>query len=133
MIDEYKIGYGKPPQHTRFQKGRSGNPKGRPKKRNASFFDIADAVANKKINVYERGHSKKVNLLEAFMNRIFSDAIKGDARAQQLVAGIFTKLEKLGKNMPEFREMGMVTYQRIGKVIVDGKELVFDVGEISKD
>ena|SRR6202035_3656812 len=27
----YKIGYGKPPKHSRFKKGKSGNPKGRPK------------------------------------------------------------------------------------------------------
>ena len=27
----YTVGYGKPPKHTRFPKGRSGNPKGRPK------------------------------------------------------------------------------------------------------
>ena len=27
----YDIGYGKPPEHSRFQKGQSGNPKGRPK------------------------------------------------------------------------------------------------------
>ena len=30
MSGDYKVGYGKPPVHTRFQKGRSGNPGGRP-------------------------------------------------------------------------------------------------------
>ncbi len=30
--DDGKVGYGKPPKHTRFQAGQSGNPKGRPKK-----------------------------------------------------------------------------------------------------
>lgn len=29
--DDYEVGYGRPPRHTRFQPGRSGNPKGRPK------------------------------------------------------------------------------------------------------
>ena len=29
--DDDKVGYGKPPKHTRFQVGKSGNPKGRPK------------------------------------------------------------------------------------------------------
>ena len=27
---DYEIGYGRPPHHSRFQKGRSGNPKSRP-------------------------------------------------------------------------------------------------------
>jgi hypothetical protein len=31
-LDSYEVGYGKPPKQTRFQKGTSGNPSGRPKK-----------------------------------------------------------------------------------------------------
>jgi hypothetical protein len=27
----YSVGYGRPPKHTRFKPGRSGNPKGRPR------------------------------------------------------------------------------------------------------
>ena len=27
----YKVGYGKPPKATQFKKGKSGNPRGRPK------------------------------------------------------------------------------------------------------
>ena len=27
---DYEVGYGKPPRHSRFVKGRSGNPRGRP-------------------------------------------------------------------------------------------------------
>ena len=32
MPDNYEVGYGKPPKDTQFQKGVSGNPRGRPKK-----------------------------------------------------------------------------------------------------
>ncbi len=31
MSDDYEVGYKKPPKHTQFEKGRSGNPAGRPK------------------------------------------------------------------------------------------------------
>ena len=31
MSEGYEVGYKKPPKHTRFQKGQSGNPNGRPK------------------------------------------------------------------------------------------------------
>ena len=34
---EYAIGYGKPPLHTRFAKGTSGSPKGRPKNRSKAL------------------------------------------------------------------------------------------------
>ena len=30
-VGPYEVGYGKPPKHSQFQKGKSGNPKGRPK------------------------------------------------------------------------------------------------------
>jgi hypothetical protein len=29
--DDYEVGYGKPPEHAKFKKGKSGNPRGRPK------------------------------------------------------------------------------------------------------
>src|SRR5205823_6157875 len=31
-LPEYQVGYRKPPQHSRFKNGQSGNPKGRPKR-----------------------------------------------------------------------------------------------------
>jgi len=30
-MSEYKIGYGKPPKSSQFKRGKSGNPKGRPR------------------------------------------------------------------------------------------------------
>jgi hypothetical protein len=48
VTDRYEVGYGKPPQNTRFKKGMSGNPKGRPK-RTASAKQSFHEVFAKKI------------------------------------------------------------------------------------
>lgn len=41
MSDDHKVGYAKPPKSTRWQKGESGNPKGRPKSKSEMVMDAA--------------------------------------------------------------------------------------------
>lgn len=108
MTEQYEVGYGKPPQHTQFQKGKSGNPKGRPKKEPTTFLDIADYVGNKRVTIYERGRRKKIGLVEASLNKLFADALKGEPYAMRLVVDLFTKHTKLRKDMNDVFMRGLM-------------------------
>jgi hypothetical protein len=44
MSNEKKIGYASPPAQTRWQKGQSGNPKGRPKSKSEMVQDAASIL-----------------------------------------------------------------------------------------
>jgi hypothetical protein len=78
-----EVGYRKPPKATRFQKGTSGNPSGRPKKV-AQLLDpglILEAIDNEEIVVLDNGKRKPMRKAEIEFRQQFTKAIKGDLKA----------------------------------------------------
>jgi hypothetical protein len=81
---DYVVGYGKPPLHTRFQKGRSGNPKGRPRgKKNMST--LLSAALDASIIVVENGRRKKITKREAIVTQLVNKSASADLKATQIV------------------------------------------------
>jgi Family of unknown function (DUF5681) len=56
-----EVGYGKPPKHSRFKTGISGNPRGRPKRRPTAAGEIINNVLNAVTEYREGGPNKKDN------------------------------------------------------------------------
>ncbi len=79
---EYEVGYAKPPEHTRFKKGQSGNPAGRPKG-SLSLTVALNKALNEKITVTEHGRFKQMSKLDAAVKGMINRAVKGDAKACQ--------------------------------------------------
>ena len=77
---DYDVGYGKPPKHTRFKPGKSGNPKGRPKVRKNFRALLAEALF-KKVTVSDGGQIREISRVEALLTALVAKAIKGDARS----------------------------------------------------
>jgi hypothetical protein len=82
---EYEVGYGKPPAHGRFQKGRSGNPKGRPKGAKG-FLASVQRELERKITVREGNRTIRISKGEAAAMRAVELALKGDKAALRLLA-----------------------------------------------
>ena len=77
---DYDVGYGKPPEHTRFKKGRSGNPKGRPKG-SSNFSTDLKATLEQPVRINSGGAFRSVSTQLAALQRLREKALKGDARA----------------------------------------------------
>jgi hypothetical protein len=53
------VGYGRPPEDTRFKKGQSGNPRGRPKG-SKSWKTLVHEVLDEKITINVRGKRRRI-------------------------------------------------------------------------
>ena len=76
----FAIGYKKPPKHTQFKPGHSGNPKGRPKAAK-SLRTIARETLTSKVAVRTAVGEKRMSRIEAVLHKTVEQAMKGNPRA----------------------------------------------------
>lgn len=94
-------GYKRPPQHTRFKKGQSGNPKGRPKSDltagvagNRSSTELALKQAARLITVREGDQVRQIPAIEAVHLAQYASATKGNAYAQKQIIENYQRAER---------------------------------------
>ena len=89
---EYEVGYGKPPRHTRFAKGQSGNPRGRPSGAKNLSTLLSDAL-NETVVVTENGGRRKVSKRQAIITQLVNRSATADFRAIKILLDIMREIE----------------------------------------
>ena len=86
------MGYGKPPRHTRFRKGQSGNPRGRPKE-SKNLATLLKEALNEHVIVAENGGRRKITMREAIIKQLVKRSATADLRATKILLDLVRDIE----------------------------------------
>jgi Family of unknown function (DUF5681) len=89
----YEVGYRKPPRHTQFQKGQSGNPGGRPRRPARRLEELALYEAYRTTIVMEDGHAMPMPAIQAVLRSQLQSAAGGNVRAQRDILAMIRDIE----------------------------------------
>jgi hypothetical protein len=117
----YAVGYKRPPRHTQFKPGVSGNPRGR-RKRPANIKQEIQQVYLRKIAVQDGQTKQHVPVIVLLYRKLLNDGLKGDKRAALAAAKM---AEKFG--VYEFAEKIEIDFSSLSP---DENELMFRAGLI---
>ena len=70
-----------PPASTRFRKGQSGNPRGRPRKKPDPRPSAFDVVIDRMLTIVQGGEQREVTVDEALQHKTYQNAIAGNRAA----------------------------------------------------
>jgi len=87
------VGYCNPPEHSRFEKGHSGNPQGRPKG-TLNMATVLERTLREKVVINESGKRKTITKLEAAFKQLTNKAASGELKALQLLATLVRSAEE---------------------------------------
>jgi Family of unknown function (DUF5681) len=121
---DYEVGYGKPPRHTRFEPGRSGNPRGRPPGAK-NMKTLLSKALNELVVVTEPGGRRKVSKREAIVTQLVNRSAKADYKAIQILLGMLRDVEgntDAHSSDAAFTEGDQQIIQRIRSRLRDEKE-----------
>lgn len=94
---DYPIGYMKPPAHSQFQKGKSGNPSGRPKKMK-SEKEVLEAVMAQEYEAKTANGIEKQQGIELAVKRLFKAGVSGCDKHLKL---LFQRIDATGAGREE--------------------------------
>lgn len=93
-------GYKNPPRHSRFQPGKSGNPKGRPKG-SKNLETIVREEGAKKVTVNGPKGQRVVTITQAIVMQMATKAARGDRSSQRDFLAMYARHEEAWSSKDE--------------------------------
>jgi hypothetical protein len=109
------VGYKRPPSHSRFKPGQSGNPSGRRRAQKGGADCLREELSQTRI-ITENGREKRVSTQQLLYKILIASALKGNMRA---VTQLFKLIEECGLA----RSMDLATRQMIVTFVSPAPEL----------
>lgn len=103
---DYEVGYGKPPKHSRYVKGETGNPFGRGKQKPNLDAALMKQL-RRKITIMEGGKPRRIRMDDAVAMRIMSDAAKGKPAAIKEILAFMKRQMEIEANEREMLDNNM--------------------------
>lgn len=97
---EYSVGYGKPPVHSRFKPGQSGNPRGKAKGRKNLATELLEELSERVV-VTENGRQRKLSKQTLILKRMVTDAAQGDAKARDQLLKLIGAIEQVAPDIAD--------------------------------
>jgi len=85
MDHDKPVGYCNPPRDTRFRKGKSGNPKGRPPRAKLTEALAFEQACTKRVWVTENKKRKRLTMRQVIDKRLIQKAGEGELKAIHMV------------------------------------------------
>ena len=123
---KYEVGYGKPPKQSRFAKGKSGNPRGRPRKQKPRQPRLSDAPSDgflseeayRTVTLRENGETIELPLIQAVMRSLGMSAVKGNRLSQKYFLELVEQKEELHAQLMANRYMHLESLKRKGQEVL---------------
>jgi hypothetical protein len=97
----YAVGYGRPPRHTRWKKGQSGNQLPKKRRVREGTLAILDRLLTRSVQIVINGEAQRMSALAVIITQLVQSELAGNARASRVLLKYRQLANQTSEKKPE--------------------------------